>query len=174
MNVDDKIASLLPEQRDRIEARAIELQREAVVAEALSWVGTPFHYGNAVKGAGADCCSLLLEVYRSCGLIADASDIPTYSHDWFQHSNTERYKFAVLRHARKLVSSVAEEKVIGQPGDIVLCKALGSRLFNHGAIVVKWPIVVQAKIGGVYSCSVESDPMWNGAIEFFSPWKDAA
>lgn len=39
--------------------------RERAVAEALSWLGTPFHAGAAVKGAGCDCYGLILGVHAA-------------------------------------------------------------------------------------------------------------
>jgi NlpC/P60 family putative phage cell wall peptidase len=36
-----------------------------VVAEALSWCGTPFHPAAAVKGAGCDCYGLLIGVWEA-------------------------------------------------------------------------------------------------------------
>src|SRR5208337_4686669 len=46
-------------------------QRQAVLAIAESWVGTPFHHQGRVKGrqGGVDCAMLLLEVFLSAGVI---------------------------------------------------------------------------------------------------------
>jgi cell wall-associated NlpC family hydrolase len=41
--------------------------RDAIVAEARSWVGTPFRWGQATKGRGADCKGLLWGVARELG-----------------------------------------------------------------------------------------------------------
>lgn len=34
------------------------------VAEALTWLGTPYHQQGRVKGVGVDCGTLLCEVYE--------------------------------------------------------------------------------------------------------------
>src|SRR5260370_9302840 len=51
--------------------------RAAVVQEAESWIGTPFHHAARVKGAGVDCLMLLAEVYQHPGVVAPI-DPPFY------------------------------------------------------------------------------------------------
>jgi NlpC/P60 family putative phage cell wall peptidase len=112
-------------------------QRAAVVAEARSWLGTPYHHRAEVKGAGVDCARLLHAVYRGCGLVA-AIAIPPYPPDWHLHRGAERYLAAVLDHA----AEIAEPPL---PGDIALWRF--GRCFSHGAIVVAWPTVIHAYVG---------------------------
>ncbi len=38
--------------------------REAIVAEARSWIGTPYRHGAALKGSGCDCLGLVRGVWR--------------------------------------------------------------------------------------------------------------
>lgn len=42
--------------------------RAEFVAEARSWLGTPFHWQASVKGVGADCKGLVVGVARERGL----------------------------------------------------------------------------------------------------------
>jgi NlpC/P60 family putative phage cell wall peptidase len=51
--------------------------RAELVAEALSWVGTPFVHQGAAKGVGCDCVGLIKGVAQSCGLYRDAQ-LPPY------------------------------------------------------------------------------------------------
>lgn len=51
--------------------------RAQVVAEARSWIGTPYHHQGRVKGVGADCAGLLIGVARALGL--SAYDIDGYA-----------------------------------------------------------------------------------------------
>lgn len=44
----------------------------AIVAEARSWLGTPFHHQAALKGVGCDCGGLVRGVGAACGVL----DIP--------------------------------------------------------------------------------------------------
>lgn len=46
----------------------IELS-DKIVAEALSWVGTPFHHQGRKKGVGVDCVGFLLEIFRPFGIV---------------------------------------------------------------------------------------------------------
>ena len=48
-----------------------EREREKLVAEALSWLGTPYHHAGRVKGGGVDCGMLNLQAFINVGLIAD-------------------------------------------------------------------------------------------------------
>lgn len=45
-------------------------RRLAVIAEARSWVETPFRHQARVKGLGADCAQLIIAVGEACGLLA--------------------------------------------------------------------------------------------------------
>lgn len=42
--------------------------RAQVIAEARSWVGTPFHHQGRLKGVGVDCAGLLICVGKELGL----------------------------------------------------------------------------------------------------------
>ena len=66
------------------------LTRAAVVAEARSWIGTPYHHAADVKGHGVDCAMLLVRVYCDLGLIEPFDPRP-YTRDWFLHRSEERY-----------------------------------------------------------------------------------
>ena len=65
-------------------------QRKAVIAEAETWLGTPYHHMARVKGVGCDCLTLLAAVYYSAEVIP-AIDIPYYPPDWHLHRTAERY-----------------------------------------------------------------------------------
>lgn len=52
--------------------------REQVVAEALSWLGTPYHHGARLKGIGVDCAGLLIGVSKALGLKPESFDITGY------------------------------------------------------------------------------------------------
>jgi NlpC/P60 family putative phage cell wall peptidase len=101
-------------------------QRAAVVAEARSWLGTPYHHAADVKGAGVDCAMLLVRVFCDLGLVPPFDPRP-YTRDWFLHRSEERYLGALLARAR-------EVRAPGL-GDIVLFRM--GRCFAHGGIVIK-------------------------------------
>lgn len=64
--------------------------REAVVAEAMSWLRTPYHHGAGLKGIGTDCARFPLAVYAEAGAIPP-TDVGVYARDWHLHHGEELY-----------------------------------------------------------------------------------
>jgi cell wall-associated NlpC family hydrolase len=56
---------------------AKDARRFAVIEEARAWLRTPYHHMARVKGAGADCLTLLAEVYEKAGVIPHV-EVPFY------------------------------------------------------------------------------------------------
>jgi cell wall-associated NlpC family hydrolase len=123
---------------------ASAIARERVVAAARSWLGTPYHTGGRLKGAGVDCLTLLAEVFAEAGVLPPVA-IPYYPHDWHLHRGDERYLAGLLRYAREIMTPPL-------PGDIALWKF--GRCHSHGAIVVRWPVIIHAYIGR--ACTLEN------------------
>jgi NlpC/P60 family putative phage cell wall peptidase len=156
-------------------------QRAAVVAEARTWIATPYHHEARLKGIGVDCAQLLAGVFSSVGLIAPPR-VPHYPPDWHLHRDAERYLGVILAHAREFDSSTSS---VPQPGDVVLWRF--GRCFSHGAIVSAWPKVIHSYIGkGCQEDDITTAP-WLGFIgengedkgkprprRFFSYWPAAA
>ena len=122
--------------------------REQAVAIALTWKGTPYVLGGRVKGAGCDCATLLAEYLIEIGA-ATREELGIYSHDWFQHASEDRYKLSTLRHARLTMESICRGTPAAERANVVLFKVAGSRLYNHGAIILKWPRVLHSYDEGV-------------------------
>ena len=108
-------------------------QRAAVVAEARSWIGTPYHHQADIKGAGVDCAMILVRVWVDLGLVP-AFDPRPYPIDWHLHQAEERY-LAQLQARAVFVDAPL-------PGDIVVWRY--GRTFSHAGIVTQWPRVVHA------------------------------
>jgi cell wall-associated NlpC family hydrolase len=104
-----------------------DMQRAAVVAEARSWLGTPYHNCADIKGAGVDCGMLLVRVFVDTGLIPPFDPRP-YPIDWHLHRDHERYLGFVFDRG---FGEVAE----AQPGDIWVLRY--GRCYSHGGIVVR-------------------------------------
>lgn len=137
-------------------------QRQAVVAEALTWLGTPHHHQGRIKGAGVDCGMFLLEVFHRCGLIPHVEP-GEYPHDWHLHRGEERY----LGHVERFASRIPGPP---QPGDIVLFRF--GACASHGAIVVEWPRVVHSYLGrGVILDDVTANhALAQRLVGFWSTW----
>ncbi len=137
------------------------MSREAVIAEARSWLGTPFHHQGRLKGVGVDCGQLLAAVYEAgCGMAP--MDFGFYPRDWFNHASDERYMEQVASRC------MAVEKPL--PGDIALFRI--GRAYAHGAIVIEWPTVIHARwqTPGEYFDATKP-PLAGRKVLFFSPFK---
>ena len=138
------------------------MSREAVIAEALSWLNTPYHPHGRVKGVGVDCAMLPAEVYHAAGMIPHVTP-EHYPVDWHLHRDDERYLSVVLEHAR--------ETDCVKPGDLVLYK--WGRCFAHGAIVIQWPTIVHAFIGqGVVEAHGDQGRLEGRERRFYTLWDD--
>jgi cell wall-associated NlpC family hydrolase len=148
------------------------MTREQAVAVARSFCGTPYVLGGHLKGAGVDCATLLAEYLIEIGA-SEREPLSVYSHDWFHHASEERYKYALLKHARQVVETICRGTPETRPGDLVLFKVARSRIYNHGAIVTGWPYGVHAfdpKVSEVnllrHALTVHTE------MAIFTPWSD--
>lgn len=101
-------------------------QRVAVVAEARSWLGTPYHNCADVKGVGVDCGMLLVRVFCDTGLCPPFDPRP-YSIDWHLHRDDERYLGFIFDRGSEVTRPM--------PGDVMAFKY--GRSYAHGGIVTK-------------------------------------
>lgn len=110
--------------------------REQVVAEALTWVGTPYLHQGYVKGkqGGVDCAMILVGVYEPLGLLPKGIDPRPYPMQWNLHRDAERYLDWFKAYAKKVDRP--------QPGDIALYKF--GRTVSHSAIVLPNDVIVHA------------------------------
>jgi hypothetical protein len=109
---------------------AKDVRRIANVDEAREWLRTPYHHMARVKGAGADCLTLLAEVYEKAGVIPHI-EVPFYPPDWNLHRDGERYLEALHAPA----SFLWRRQPSPQPA---MLPSLNLTVFAHGAIVVSW------------------------------------
>jgi NlpC/P60 family putative phage cell wall peptidase len=109
-------------------------QREQVVSEARSWIGTPYHHRAGLKGVGCDCAYFLIRVYHACGL-APEIDPGFYKRGLAALRAGEQFYVDTVR---RFACSVDRDPL---PGDVVLFRFV--RL-THGAIVERWPEIIHA------------------------------
>lgn len=137
-------------------------RRAAVIAEACTWLGTPYHHQARLKGAGVDCAQILIAVYANTGMI-DEFDTGYYPPDWMLHREEERYLGFVLERAHEVPEP--------QPGDIVLYKF--GRCFSHAGIVIDWPQIIHSYRGlGVVYGEGDNGVFAGREHKFFSLWGD--
>jgi cell wall-associated NlpC family hydrolase len=127
-------------------------ERAAAVAEAVSWLRTPYHPMGRIKGVGADCLTFLAGVFETAGLVPPI-DVPYYPADWHMHRGEERYMNGLLDYCIELHGDAAGSPL---PADIVLWRV--GRCFSHGAIVEAWPRIIQSfQRSGVMRSDAERD-----------------
>jgi cell wall-associated NlpC family hydrolase len=142
-----------------------QLQRAAVVAEARTWIGTPYLHQSRLKRVGCDCAQLPIAVYSSVGLCPAIN--PDYSPQWMLHRYEEQYLGWVEQFAHEITLDQ-----LGV-GDFIVWKF--GRTFSHGGIVVDPAahIIIHACIGD--GLVLEAD--WSReadlpgrAVKYYSPW----
>lgn len=111
-------------------------QQARVLSIAQTWLRTPYHDMGRIRGVGCDCATLLVEVYQEAQLIPP-TEIEPYAPQWHLNRGQERYLDRVLQFA--------DEVETPEPADVVLYQF--GRLYSHGGIVVRWPLIIHARVG---------------------------
>jgi cell wall-associated NlpC family hydrolase len=101
------------------------IKRSAIVKEALSWEGTPWHHHQGVKGAGVDCVQFLLKVGQAVDAIPTDILVENYE-------PLARGSFLV-RHLNQWLEPLQQGATIF-PGDVMLFGVGG--LDTHVGIVI--------------------------------------
>ena len=111
-------------------------QRQAVIAEARKWIGTPYHLNAQIVGVGVDCGTFLTAVFEGAGLI-ERPDLGTFTPDFNLHRGDEVYLGWLRKYCRQVTTA--------RPGDIVVYRF--GRIFAHGALVLDWPQIIHCYTG---------------------------
>jgi cell wall-associated NlpC family hydrolase len=137
--------------------------RAAVLREAETWLGTPYHHMARIKGAGVDCLTFLAEVYAAAGVIEPVKEIQFYRLDFMRHQSDESYLDALLMRGH--------EVEVPLPADVVLYK--WGRVFSHGGIVVDWPRIIHASpsVHGVIWANGDQGRLAGHQMKFISPFE---
>ncbi len=110
-------------------------KRAAIVAEAMSWIGTPYVECGDIKGpqGAVDCGMLLVRVFVDLGF-APPFDPRPYKPDWHLHRTAALYVAWLEKYSHKTN--------IGRLGDIAMYKY--GRHASHGGIIVSDDLIVHA------------------------------
>jgi NlpC/P60 family putative phage cell wall peptidase len=101
-----------------------DAKRSAIVSEARTWLGTPYHHAADIVGVGVDCAMILVRVFCDLGLIEPFDPRP-YTKDWMLHREDERYLGFLIDRSCQVERPAA--------GDVILFRV--GRCFSHGGIV---------------------------------------
>lgn len=139
------------------------MTRAELVAEARTWLMTPYRMRGQIKGVGCDCATFLYCILRTAELFPE-QEVGVFSTDWWAHTSDERYMQRMLRHAAKVAEATMARSLWCTEGNIILCKTAGSHVFNHGAIITSWPMGIHAVKPHVIEVDLSLDPMWAGKL----------
>jgi NlpC/P60 family putative phage cell wall peptidase len=103
--------------------------RGEIVAEAMTWLGTPYRHQASLKGVGCDCLGLLRGVWRAC-LGEEPEQAPGYTPDWAEAAGIETLAQAAARHMTPIATDQAEA------GDILLFRWRPKMPAKHAAILI--------------------------------------
>lgn len=114
-------------------AEASSIDRINIIASARSWIGTPYHHQQSVKGAGTDCLGLVRGVFRE--LYGWEPAVPPYSRDWGEAIQGEPLQEAGLLYLEPVVLRDAK------PGDVLVFRMLRSMPAKHCGILTGGGII---------------------------------
>lgn len=137
--------------------------RKAVVAEAMTWLRTPYAHRQRLKGVGVDCAQFPLAVYAAAGVIAP-TEVGPYSPQWHLHRGEELYLQGVARLGRQIAPQAAA------PGDFAVWRF--GRTFSHGAILLQGARVIHALcgVGVTLGDRAVDEDLKTRPMRVFSPW----
>lgn len=125
---------------------------EHVLAEARSWIGTPFHHQASVCGVGCDCLGLVRGVWRA--LYGSEPEVtPPYAPDWAEATHQE----TLLEAARRNLIEV--EPTAMTVGDVLLFRLKPDAPVRHCGILSTEGQMIHAWSGYVVA-EVPLDPSW--------------
>jgi len=128
----------------------IEQLRQTIVAEALSWEGTPFHVASSAKGlgGGVDCGGLVMAVFASVNMVMP-EPLPYIDPRHASHNKRSFILEWLERHpelCRDVSSEVTIDDRIGQKGILagdVVCYRYGLCV-HHCGIAISSVYTVQS------------------------------
>jgi NlpC/P60 family putative phage cell wall peptidase len=123
-----------------------------VVAEARSWIGTPYRHQASLKGVGCDCLGLLRGVWRAV-MGGEPENAPPYSADWAEAGAGD----GLLDAARRHLTEVPGREFA--PGDVLLFRFRAHLPVKHCAIATSPAAMVHAHDGAAV-CEVAIAPWW--------------
>lgn len=124
-------------ERHLFEDEASAAAAAAVIADGLTWIGTPFKNCGDVKGPTGcvDCAMLLVRTHVDTGVLPPFDPRP-YSPHWFLHQSEEKF----LGWIRDYLG--AEEIEVPRVGDVLVYRY--GQCFSHGAILINSDEIVHA------------------------------
>tara|TARA_R110002020_G_scaffold10801_26_gene41120 strand:+ start:1660 stop:2103 length:444 start_codon:yes stop_codon:yes gene_type:complete len=113
------------------------ITRALLIAEARSWIGTPYRHQASRKGVACDCLGLIRGLYRFA-YGSEPEPMPPYSPDWAEAGRQETLLNAARRHLVELPIAAA------RPADVLLFRWRPNLPAKHCALLVTPRRIVHA------------------------------
>ncbi|MDP3264175.1 MAG: peptidase [Tabrizicola sp.] len=97
---------------------------DRVVAEARSWIGTPYLHQASTKGAGTDCLGLLRGIWRALQGV-EPEPVPPYTADWAEPDHREVLLEAAARLLLRKPDGAADR------GDVLVFRMRTGSIAKH-------------------------------------------
>jgi NlpC/P60 family putative phage cell wall peptidase len=134
------------------------VSREAIVAAARGWIGTPYLHQASLRGAGCDCLGLVRGVWREL-YGEEPEDSGPYTPDWAEATRQERLADAGFRH---LVHIGVQDF---SAGDVLLFRWRHNVPAKHCAIATSRHTMIHAH-DGARVCEIAISPFWRRRAAF--------
>lgn len=115
----------------------------AVVAEAERWLGTPFHLGAAVRGAGCDCFGLVVGVGEA--VTGRRVGMPSWAYD-LSICSIQPWQDDFLAHLAQLAGKIHAGE--GRAGDVALF-GMDKTIVHCGIVASEHLFIHAVEDGGV-------------------------
>ncbi|WP_434058440.1 NlpC/P60 family protein [Coralliovum pocilloporae] len=117
---------------------------EDLIAEARSWIGTPYRHQASLKGVGCDCLGLVRGLWRFL-YGTEPESLPAYTPDWAEANGEETLAEAGHRHLLPISTDVAEA------GDLILFRWQPHCPAKHVGLLSRTDHFIHAQSGAVVS-----------------------
>ena len=132
------------------------MMRQAALAEARAWIGTPYRHQAACRGMGTDCLGLVRGIWRAL-YGAEPEIPPPYTPDWAERSGGETLLQAAQHHMVELEAGTA------LPGDMLVFRPCRRGMARHCAILAAPDRIIHAYWGRAV-CETALSPWWRARL----------
>lgn len=119
--------------------------RSELIAEALTFLGTPYKLHQSCKGAGCDCAGFCYAVWRNVGLLPEGTLPQRLSSQWYLHRTDEIIVNNLKAHGAQEIP-LSEAK----PGDVLTFQY--GRAQSHMAFLLERNRVIHSWQAGGQVC----------------------
>ena len=128
---------------------------EAVIAEAMSWLGTPYRHQGSTRGVGCDCLGLIRGIWRAL-VGPEPESAGSYAPDWAE-AGADRLMLAARRHL------IDRGGATPRPGDVILFRWRPHMPAKHAGIMLGDDRFIHAYQGASVTISTLV-PQWRRRI----------